>query len=329
MLTTNDLISTSCPVCGSNHVSKVCEVYDHEFQTTDLKFRVVSCDSCATVYLSPRPSTAAFSIIYPANYGNYNTNRDKSSYVQQISSYLQKSRLRNTIINLLNKEKFTVLDVGCGDGYMLDRIKEAFPLSQRYGVEPNKEAANIAQKNHNVYNGFLEDYSFVQKFDLIISSHVIEHVENPINFLMSLSKFLAEDGFILVDTPNYNSLQRIIFGKHWGGYHAPRHWTFFTDKSIIKCGLAAGLETINVTHMPLNIFWIWSIHSLLYSNKNLIIFANKYFGTRDVLSKRSIYYLLLAIIAESLERFSIFAKLGSGQVRATFRKNQSSLGRLS
>jgi SAM-dependent methyltransferase len=265
--------------------------------------------------LSPRPNEKAFKIIYPDNYGNYNTKADAVSYVKKLSNARQINIVKQTISELIKKEDFSVLDVGCGDGSFLDKIKYAFPTAQTFGIEPDHLAAKIANENHEIYNGFIEDFSTDKKYDIIVTSHVIEHVADPVLFLDNLRSLLAKGGKIIVDTPNIACLQSKIFRRHWGGIHAPRHWTLFDKSTAIQCAEHAKLKVISVKDMPLNIFWIWSIHSLLYSVKITKSFADRYFNTRDVLSRKSLYYLSLVIAAESLEQFAGMFRMGQGQLR--------------
>ena len=315
LLASDEISSPPCPVCGVREKELLYKVFDHEFATSDDVFDLNKCSSCGTTYLSPRPNEKAFKIIYPDDYGNYHTKSEELSYVQRVSHLRQSKKIKSLVSSLIHKSEFSVLDVGCGDGFFLDRIKEAFPSANTFGIEPDATAARIVGMSHGIFNGFIEDFKTDKKYDLIISSHVIEHLADPVNFLRNVSKFLNVGGKIIIDTPNLSCLQSRIFSKHWGGIHAPRHWTLFDQKSLLLSADRAGLKVKLVQEMPLNVFWPWSVHSLLYSWPNLRSFSDRFFNTREVLTNKSLYYFSLILFSEGLEQLAGVFRLGQGQLR--------------
>ncbi|MCL5789196.1 MAG: class I SAM-dependent methyltransferase [Candidatus Thermoplasmatota archaeon] len=100
-----------------------------------------------------------------------------------------------------------VLDYGCGYGFG-SMIMERY--GEYVGVDIDNEAISWARENIgkvNTRSKFLtpdqlkETYGF-NSFDLVISFEVIEHVNDPRNFLEFLSKMVKKDGRILISTPN-------------------------------------------------------------------------------------------------------------------------------
>jgi SAM-dependent methyltransferase len=319
-LSSTQITATNCPVCGSSDKKKLYKAFDHEYKTTDDKFPLNKCGVCDLVYLSPRPNLKALDIIYPVTYSNFHTGDQAESYVRKISNKLQSRSLKKFIDRYFGKNKFSVLDVGCGDGFILDRIKDVFPDSRTFGVEPNSGAAKYASRRHNIFEGLIEEYQSSKKFDLIVSSHVVEHVEDPVGFLKKLNTFLKDDGVMIIDTPNIDCFQSKLFGRNWGGIHAPRHWTLFSIKTMTKLANKSGLKVVANHQLPINIYWIWSVHSWLYEKPKLRDFADKYMNTIDCVSSKSFYYLVLMIAAEVLERITGLLKLGLGTQRAILRK---------
>ncbi|MCK5586236.1 class I SAM-dependent methyltransferase, partial [Candidatus Bipolaricaulota bacterium] len=136
-----------------------------------------------------------------------------------------------------------ILDVGCGSGQHLDVFKRLFFSAETLGVEPSVEAARRArERGHVVSAERFEDSTLPERsFNLIHSYHVIEHVAHPRLFMENALRLLADDGLILIETPSTKGLDFALFKrKHWGGYHAPRHWTLFRRKSlqmpVERCG---------------------------------------------------------------------------------------------
>jgi len=102
--------------------------------------------------------------------------------------------------SILNKNKFsefinendTVLDFGCGGGYLLDKIN----CKKKYGVEINTIAIKEAKKKFKIYKS--SKILPKNKFNVIISNQVLQHCENPILELNNLYKSLKKNGKIII-----------------------------------------------------------------------------------------------------------------------------------
>jgi SAM-dependent methyltransferase len=99
-----------------------------------------------------------------------------------------------------------VLDVGCGTGTQLTRpLAEAFPDVQFVGVDPDEVSIRYAQSLPALPNlqfggtALLDRHTRV---DLVIASEVVEHVENPDQFLADLRCKLPENGRLVITVPN-------------------------------------------------------------------------------------------------------------------------------
>jgi 2-polyprenyl-3-methyl-5-hydroxy-6-metoxy-1,4-benzoquinol methylase len=97
----------------------------------------------------------------------------------------------------------SVLDVGCGTGNQLTKpLAERFPGVQFLGVDSDEGTIAFAREA-NVLPNLSFATEIKGRFDLVIASEVLEHVEDPVDFLRSLRGRLATtDGRVLVTTPN-------------------------------------------------------------------------------------------------------------------------------
>ena len=80
------------------------------------------------------------------------------------------------------------------------------------------------------FNPKRDDYTF----DVVFSSHVIEHMHNPAILKEHMDLFLAEDGFLILTCPN-GSMSRLFndpegWRKHWGSVH-PNH---ISDEYLVE-----------------------------------------------------------------------------------------------
>ncbi|MFN5663702.1 MAG: class I SAM-dependent methyltransferase [Bacteroidota bacterium] len=173
-------------------------------------------------------------------YHNYFTNRgvDSSTYQSyKIPTYLQQ-------ILPLNKEA-SILDIGCGFGQMLFALKKQGYTSLN-GLELLPEAAAYCkeQLNLSVEQGRdIELYAsrHHDRFDLIIMSHVLEHLtkESIIDVLKSISQMLRTDGVLVLMVPNGQSPNHSYW--MWEDF---THHTLFTAGSLLYVLKSAGFSKI-------------------------------------------------------------------------------------
>ncbi|MFL6300925.1 MAG: methyltransferase domain-containing protein [Terriglobales bacterium] len=97
-----------------------------------------------------------------------------------------------------------ILDVGCGDGLFFDRLSSFGTVE---GVEPEAEAVSAENPHRSkIHLCGLEEFSPQTPFGLVLLLDVLEHLENPAEYLqLALSK-LAPGGKALITVPAFQSL---------------------------------------------------------------------------------------------------------------------------
>lgn len=109
-----------------------------------------------------------------------------------------------------------VLEMGCSTGIMTEKLIKKFPNltivdgSRKY-IEYTKKL--IKAKNAKFFVSLFEDFEPQDKFDDIIMSHVLEHIEDPVFVLKKAKKWLKKDGRIHIMVPSASSLHRRIGQK--------------------------------------------------------------------------------------------------------------------
>ena len=105
-----------------------------------------------------------------------------------------------------------VLEVGSYYGAFTERILENF--SDLTCVEISTEAFKQLQDKIGsraiLHNDAIENIRSLEKYDIIIATHVLEHVDNPIQVLKELSSHLTVDGIIYVVVPSATAASRQI-----------------------------------------------------------------------------------------------------------------------
>jgi len=96
-----------------------------------------------------------------------------------------------------------ILDVGCGQGWAMEALRKKFPNTKIDGVEPsNFNTKQAREKGFIVYEGKLEDVTLEQKYDLVFSNNVIQHVNDAHGFVNLLAELVNENGLVLNTCPD-------------------------------------------------------------------------------------------------------------------------------
>jgi 2-polyprenyl-6-hydroxyphenyl methylase/3-demethylubiquinone-9 3-methyltransferase len=146
-------------------------------------------------------------------------------------------------------------DVGCGAGLLAEPLARLG--AEVTGVDPAPENIAAAQA-HALGQGLSIDYrvgsveALDGAYDLVTSLEVVEHVSDVRAFLQGLADALAEDGLLILSTPNRTAMSRLMLitiGE--GTNRLPRgthNWEKFLPPEEL-CALVrdAGLEVIDCT----------------------------------------------------------------------------------
>ena len=203
----------ACKVCGSEEFTKF----------LDFKGKgkgIIICKNCGAFRTTP------FSAI------DYN---DHEFYCEH---YLKNEKLFRRFAEMLirlikkHKEKGSLLDIGCSVGFLLEEARnQGFDAE---GMELNKKAVDIvASKGFNVKRCMLNEAGYdSEKFDAVILNHILEHINEPNDFLYSIFKIMKKDGILVIGVPNHDSLVARLLKRNWYGWGMPEHLWHFDRKSL-------------------------------------------------------------------------------------------------
>jgi SAM-dependent methyltransferase len=90
-----------------------------------------------------------------------------------------------------------------------------------------------------------------RKFDILTLFHVLEHVEDPGRELRHGLQYLQPGGHVIVQVPNFGSLQAAWFRSRWYGLDPPRHLTQFSPAGLRVLLESADLSIVSVYYFSL------------------------------------------------------------------------------
>ena len=207
-----------CPCCGGG-----------EFQIADRKFPYLlfCCNNCAILTRFPSETLAEIEAFYQKEYIQKGLTTDLP--VDEELSRLQSSGFTGsemdgsefiTIFRALGlAEGARVFDYGANWGYMAYQFANhgynvsAFEISESCAAFGVKLGLDIATRVDHPE----------ASFDLVFSSHVREHVQNPLAVLREQLNLVRPGGFVVCLTPNGSAARKIAdpegFHRHWGRVH--------------------------------------------------------------------------------------------------------------
>ena len=202
-------------------------------------FAVVRCASCGTHRLLPRALAEEASAV--ELYNTYGIPRHTPERERELET-IALARMRKVGIAPAKGQR--VLDVGCGDGLLLDAVcREWDCRGLGIDVDERRIAHAREHRRHAQFEcGLFDPAQVTERYDAIIASAVLEHVLDPVGFLRVLRGGLADGGSIYILIPNGGSLTYRVLGSWWRDLlSVGEHIHLFTPESLKRCAGEAGL----------------------------------------------------------------------------------------
>ena len=249
---------TNCYLCGSDDAQILFTFMGYDkylatvFETLpneDMNWMI--CNNCAFVYRSPvleqheyeklyeNYDTDIFSGITPNEYfdkiislpNGVSENREKAEWLKDIL------KRRNS------NEALSVLDVGCGGGTLLYILREELSIQDACGVELNKVYADLAQRRveADIRNESYKSGIFKHQFDLLINTKVLEHIPDPLPFIVEMSKDLVSEGLLFIEVPHIYDMYNFPLNDE--RFTIP-HIYFFSENTLSALLEKAGFSVI-------------------------------------------------------------------------------------
>ena len=146
--------------------------------------------------------------------------------------------------------------MGCGQKTQFDPLRNT-GFAKIDGCDPFA-AKTIERSYGTIWRSDLADLPASNKYDLILFSHSLEHMPDPIVNLRAAKDRLAPEGTILLQIPTGEGQEMQVYRENCVLFEAPRHIFIPSDKGVRTLLQQAGLKIERTT-------WNQSISSLLRS----------------------------------------------------------------
>jgi ubiquinone/menaquinone biosynthesis C-methylase UbiE len=191
---------------------------------------VVVCDACGLRYTRPLPTPGELATLYGEEY--YVNNKPRLASADFVRVLFERSVQWQHRRALLKRRPGRVLDVGCGNGEFLATLGARG--WEVYGTEFSEAGCALARsKRITVHQGTLPSARFPDRFfDVVTLWHVLEHLPEPPVELAEIGRVLRDDGLLVVEVPNSDSLTFRLCGRRWYHLDLPRHLQHFTPTTL-------------------------------------------------------------------------------------------------
>lgn len=186
-----------CPVCSGPHRP-----------ATDVDgLHYLQCRACGLTFMDPMPAQAWYDALYAAEY--WEGRAARAVPADEVERRLRKEHLRAvSYLRAIAEDGHPfghgeLLEIGCGTGGAIATLADAVG-KDAVAIEPDLSSREVATRiGVSVIDGDLSDLVADGRiFDIILLSHVLEHVVDPHEFVMSIRKLLGPEGRLLIEVPN-------------------------------------------------------------------------------------------------------------------------------
>jgi SAM-dependent methyltransferase len=206
-----------CWLCGSGAIRPLPQIPSGRSVTTDgllldAPWRKYQCTACDLVLSDPTAALQRAAFSYEQSYDFYGRPEMRAferaryqNYATWVTTFLERRRPQ------------TVLEVGCGDGWVLELLRDAHPSITLAGLEPSAAACRRGNAaGLDIQQGIVSDQlQSEKKYDFLYCVNVVEHVADPAAFVRGIRELLTESGAALIICPCGNVVDpELLFADH-------------------------------------------------------------------------------------------------------------------
>jgi 2-polyprenyl-3-methyl-5-hydroxy-6-metoxy-1,4-benzoquinol methylase len=256
----------SCPICGGATVETLHQMRFTLPERSPLPdaYYIVACEACGFVYADTPGNQRDYDRYY-SEHSKYGDPTVATGGSQDVCDRARIEKQADRIAAEVSKDD-RILDIGCASGGLLLALRDrGFPFL--YGVDGVpaciEQLGKCGIPAALLRLSELSQSGFDGKFDLVIVSHVLEHVVDLKPLLTAAKSLLAETGRIYVETPDASRYDPVMFVPYY--FFDCEHINHFDTYNLSELARAVGLhpmasgqtvlEVAEAMHYPA--CWAW------------------------------------------------------------------------
>ena len=241
-----------CILCEGNLSSEPIFSIKDRLKRDKRTFSVHECVECHSIIIDPIPTEKEIIDLYPLS--NYTFRIDKSNNLKGLITmiewelFFKRRYLRDhrIISNVLRKEQFSILDIGCGPGMRIRLFKDLGCYVE--GLDISSDDIDYLKSNNiNAHKGTVEDVGIVdRKYDIVSMFELIEHLPDPLKSILIIRDLLKDNALLVISVPILDSFHyRFLREDYIAVKEMPRHIFIPTMKGLHLMFKKAGFTLLS------------------------------------------------------------------------------------
>jgi 2-polyprenyl-3-methyl-5-hydroxy-6-metoxy-1,4-benzoquinol methylase len=242
-----DTKTVTCNICDSDNYTELYPAGKAQVH------RIVNCNVCNLIYANPQTDNVSAVEKNHLTSGDGETEIDVDEELRNFTpenhQYMRKQFLQlNDYAKIIDfvekKDKGTFMEIGSYAGIFLNEAKKKG--WDVVGIEPLEIPALYSEKlGVRVIREYFENAAIEEEsLDVIVATHVIEHVSDPSAFVDKAYRLLKPGGKLILETPTYDSLSFKLLGHRERSVRCNGHIYFFTKDSLSKLVEKSGFKIL-------------------------------------------------------------------------------------
>ncbi len=241
-LDSSQFVEIPCPACGS------ASVHNHILKNS---YNYKKCSDCQSLFCSPRPTQKQLDQLYfGSESSKYWSHIFFPSVAEARKEKLFKPKAKKIADLIKNKNIIvkTICDVGAGHGLFLHEIGQAMAGTQLFAIEPDSNSAVECRKKgiETLVSTAENSNEWKKRFDLVMSSEVIEHVFDLKSFINSVAHLIKPNGYCLFTGLGYEGFDILTLQEKSKAVSPPHHLNFISVDGFHKLLISAGFHKIDI-----------------------------------------------------------------------------------
>lgn len=238
-----------CPVCASSALIPQADIPSNQYYMFDRNlYHIDRCGGCELLFINPMPSNTFLRRHYTQAF-----NHDTLFMPRRKD---QDQKLIDEIIATMGdrpRAGIKYYEIGIGAGHFSHHVHQ-----NGLDVRGCELSGGMAAKQHPfpVDDGLFQEFGYADAFDIVSSSHVLEHANDPVAVVRAIHKSLKPGGVAAIRVPNaegsYYRLASLLLGPHkWDTFlPVPDHLTIFTAKGFGELFQRNGFQVEQLRTLP-------------------------------------------------------------------------------
>ncbi|MHB8669428.1 MAG: class I SAM-dependent methyltransferase [Acidimicrobiales bacterium] len=242
LLRSDEFVEVNCPACSRDGA-------ELGFRKADIRY--LRCESCGTIYASPRPTPEILRDYYSSS-ANYRFWADEIFPASEETrrELIMRPRLRRlaSLCDRFQMHPRILVEVGAGFGTFCDEAARSGLFEQVIAVEPTPPLAERCRRlGLSVVEKPIEEVlpEDLPNPDVIACFETIEHLFDPSVLLGACHRQLREGGLLFASCPNGEGFDVVVLGEVSDTVDA-EHLNYFNPRSLSQLIEAHGFEVLEV-----------------------------------------------------------------------------------